>query len=49
MFCLPDPQPSRAAAIEGYIAWLRGKAAYLSEPAVQTIFEYLRETYPCRK
>lgn len=46
--CLPSPPPSRDEAIAAYVAWVKANPQYLEEAAVDTIFRYLAETYPCK-
>jgi hypothetical protein len=45
--CLPDPAPSRSAAIADLVTWARQHAEYMSDPPVETIFRYLATRYPC--
>lgn len=45
--CAPDPAPSRSAVMNGFVKWVGENPQYLSEPAVETLFRYLAETYPC--
>jgi hypothetical protein len=45
--CAPDPAPSRSDVMNGFVQWSSGNPQYMSEPAVETLFRYLAETYPC--
>lgn len=45
--CLPDPPPTRDQAIAAFVRWAQANAAAMSAPAVDSIFRYLGETYPC--
>jgi hypothetical protein len=45
--CAPDPAPSRSETMNGFVQWTRENPQYMSEPAVETLFRYLAETYPC--
>mgnify|MGYP006303742033 CR=1 FL=1 len=45
--CAPDPAPSRSEVMNGFVKWAGGNPQYMSEPAVETLFRYLAETYPC--
>lgn len=47
--CLPDPPPTRSQAIEGFLVWVKARPQYLASPAIDVMFRYLVETYPCRK
>ncbi|HET9229939.1 MAG TPA: Rap1a/Tai family immunity protein [Vitreimonas sp.] len=45
--CPPDPAPSRDQVIANFLAWSRTHQERMSEPAVESLFRYLGETYPC--
>jgi hypothetical protein len=45
--CAPDPVPSRSETMNGFVEWTKANPQYMSEPAVETLFRYLAETYPC--
>jgi hypothetical protein len=45
--CPPDPAPSRDQVIANYLAWARVNQERMAEPAVESLFRYLGETYPC--
>ncbi len=45
--CPPDPRPKRTEAIDGFIAWMKANPQYNGEPAVEAMFKYLVETWPC--
>jgi len=47
LFCLPNPTPSRDEAIQQFIAWSKRQTAALDAPAVEGIFIFLRDQYPC--
>jgi hypothetical protein len=47
LFCLPNPQPSRDEAIRAFVAWAKAHPQYNNEPAVQTLFKFAIETWPC--
>ncbi len=47
--CLPDPSPSRNEAIAAFSDWANAHPQYLKDSAVDTMFRYLGETYPCKK
>jgi hypothetical protein len=46
--CLPDPPPSRDEAIAAFVAWARQNPQYLDDTAVDALFRYLSEAYPCK-
>lgn len=45
--CLPDPPPTRNDAIAAFLAWVRANPSALEQPAVESMFRYLGQTYPC--
>ena len=45
--CPPDPPPSRDQVIANFLAWARANQERMAEPAVESLFRYLGETYPC--
>lgn len=47
LFCLPDPQPSRDEAIRAFVAWAHAAPQYNNEPAVETLFKFAIERWPC--
>jgi hypothetical protein len=47
LFCLPNPTPSRDEAIQQFIAWSKRQTVALDAPAVEGIFTFLRDQYPC--
>ena len=48
-FCLPDPPPTRNAAIGMFVEWARAHPQYMGEKPVETEFRFLTETWPCKK
>jgi Rap1a immunity proteins len=47
LFCLPSPQSAEGSEITKFIAWANALPSRLDEPAVDGMFIYLAETYPC--
>ena len=47
--CLLEPKPSRNEVIAGFVAWTRAHPQYAGAAAVETLFRYLGETFPCKK
>lgn len=45
--CLPPNQPTRAEMIAMYVDWGRANPQYLPEPAIETVFKFLTEKFPC--
>lgn len=47
--CAPNPRPSRTKVMNDFVVWAKANPAYGAQPAVDTLFRYLSETYPCKK
>ena len=45
--CVPDPAPSRDAAIAEFLAWLDEHPAQQQEDAVDALFEWAAARFPC--
>ena len=46
--CAPNPTPTPAEVMQGFITWARTKPQYMNDRAVDALFRYLGETYPCK-
>lgn len=49
LVCLPDPAPTRNAAIAMFIDWVQAHPQYMDEKPVETEFRFLMEKWPCKK
>jgi Rap1a immunity proteins len=47
LFCLPNPPPTRAAAMGEFVAWARAEPDRLSGSPTDGLFRFLQERYPC--
>ena len=47
--CVPEPRPGVARVAEDFAAWGRARPALHADPAVEVLFKFLTETYPCRR
>lgn len=47
LFCLPSPRPAEGSELTKFIAWANAVPSRLDEPAIDGMFIYLAETYPC--
>jgi hypothetical protein len=47
LFCLPSPPPAEGSEIGKFIGWANALPSRLDEPAVDGMFVYLAEAYPC--
>jgi hypothetical protein len=49
LFCMPDPPPTRNAAIDMFVQWAKTHPQYMGEKPVETEFRFLSEKWPCKK
>jgi hypothetical protein len=47
LVCPPEPPPTRDQAVAMFVAWSATHASAMSEPAVDALFRFLIEKYPC--
>lgn len=47
MFCLPDPAPTRDAAIAAWVQWIKAEPKRSEESPADGIASYLAQQYPC--
>jgi hypothetical protein len=47
LVCPPEPMPKRAEAVAMFVTWARSHPEHMSEPAVETLFRFLIEKWPC--
>jgi hypothetical protein len=47
-FCFPSPAPTRAATLGEFVNWVRAMPAHRTEGAVDGLFKFLAERYPCK-
>lgn len=47
LVCPPEPPPTRDQAIAMFVTWSATHTDKLSEPAVDALFRFLIEKYPC--
>ena len=47
LVCPPEPPPTRDQAIAMFLTWSATHASAMSEPAVDALFRFLIEKYPC--
>jgi Rap1a immunity proteins len=46
--CFSNPAPTRVEAWNGFLKWLKKNPKYNDGEAVDVLFRYLGETYPCK-
>ncbi len=47
--CLPNPPPGRSQAIADFLSWIKTRPNETTAPAIDLVFRYLGERYPCKK
>lgn len=47
--CSPNPRPSRAQVASSFVAWMKTHPQYSKDPAVDTLFRFAAEAFPCKK
>ncbi|MCI0429059.1 MAG: hypothetical protein L0210_00745 [Rhodospirillales bacterium] len=46
--CPPEQPPSRTAIIAEFVGWAHQHAEHMAAPAVDSMFRFLAERFPCR-
>ena len=47
--CLPDPSPKRSQVASDFVAWANARPQLMSEGAIDTLFRFAGEKFPCRR
>ncbi len=47
--CLPNPSPTRAKIADGFVAWLKARPQYNGDGAIDALFRYAAEAFPCKR
>ncbi len=47
--CSSDTTLTRAKVADGFVAWVRARPQFLQSSAVDTLFRFAAETYPCKR
>jgi Rap1a immunity proteins len=47
--CLPEPPPTRAEAIQMFVAWAKENPQYLNDRPVDSLFRFLGTRFACRQ
>jgi hypothetical protein len=48
-FCFPSPAPSRSSTMREFVAWVRSEAANRDMPALDGLFKFLGDRFPCKQ
>jgi hypothetical protein len=47
--CPPNPAPTRAQVANGFVAWLKARPQYNNDGAIDALFRYAAEAFPCKR
>lgn len=47
LFCAPNPAPAWPEVLRAFLAWGNGNPQRAATPAVEGVFRFLMDTYPC--
>ena len=47
LFCMPNPPPPSGQELANFVAWANAEPSRLDQPAVDGMFLYLAQKYPC--
>jgi len=47
--CAPDPRPTRAQVADRFVAWMKARPQYNNDAAIDALFRFAVETFPCKR
>jgi hypothetical protein len=47
-FCFPSPPPTRTQTLSDFVSWVRSLPEHRNETALDGLFKFLAERYPCK-
>jgi hypothetical protein len=47
--CQPDPAPTRSQVASRFVAWLQARPQYNNDGAIDALFRFAAEAYPCKR
>jgi hypothetical protein len=47
--CSPNPRPTRTQVAGSFVAWMKAHPQYDKDPAIDTLFRFAAEAYPCKR
>ena len=47
--CPPTPSVTRTQVANGFVAWLKARPQYNGDSAIDALFRYAAEAYPCKR
>ncbi len=48
LFCFPSPAPTRTATMNEFVAWVRSMPEHKTLPAVDGLYQFLGQRFPCK-
>ena len=49
IICEPTPATTRAKVGDAFVAWMKARPQLAKDSAVDTLFRFAVETYPCKR
>jgi hypothetical protein len=47
--CPPNPPPTRSQVADGFVDWMKARPQLASDSAIDTLFRYAAEVFPCKR
>jgi len=47
--CTPDPAPTRTQVADRFVTWMKAHPQYNKDGAIDALFRFAAETYPCKR
>lgn len=47
--CPPTPAPTRTQVANGFVAWMKARPQYNADGAIDALFRYAADAYPCKR
>jgi hypothetical protein len=47
--CVPDPAPTRTQVARGFVAWAKARPQLMQKGAIDVLFNFAAEAYPCKR
>ena len=47
--CSPNPRPTRTQVANSFVAWMKTHPQYDKDPAIDALFRFAAEAYPCKR
>ncbi len=47
--CAPNPPPTRTQVASGFVDWMKSHPQYNNDKAIDALFRFAAEAYPCKR